>query len=406
MSTVKGTVRRRARRTAALAAATAAVILVAGCSSGDSGKPSPLLPTSSGTAPSGGPPATASAKPSTTASAPAPPAKGTAKVTGTVATGLSAPWGVVQLPDGGLLVASRDNGRISRVDMSKHTVTTIGTVPGVTHTQGGENGLLGLALSPDFGSDHLVYAYFSTESDNRIASMIYDPSRPKDEQLGAPDTILRDIPTGTLHDGGRIAFGPDGMLYAGTGETGQRQLAQNMSSLGGKILRMTPDGQVPPDNPTPGSLVYSPGHRNVQGLAWDADGRLWASEFGQDTWDELNLIKPGQNYGWPVVEGIAHRAGYVDPVEQWHTDVASPSGIAYAAGCIWMAALKGERLWRIPLAGGKPSAAPQAFFTNKYGRLRTVVALDDHTLLLTTSNTDDRGTPHPGDDRILEVTVT
>jgi glucose/arabinose dehydrogenase len=327
-------------------------------------------------------------------------------VTQTVATGIQAPWGLAQLPDGNLLVASRDSGVISRVDTTKHTVTEIGSVPGVTHTQGGENGLLGLALSPDFGSDGLVYAYFSTESDNRIGRMLYDASRPKGEQLGAPDTILRDIPTGTYHNGGRIAFGPDGMLYAGTGESGQTQLAQDMSSLGGKILRMTPDGEPPADNPVAGSLVYSPGHRNVQGLAWDPAGRLWASEFGQDTWDELNLIEAGKNYGWPVVEGIAHHAGYVDPVEQWHTDDASPSGIAYAAGCIWMAALKGERLWRIPLNGPTPSAAPQAFFHTTYGRLRTVLALDDHTLLLTTSNTDNRATPKPADDHIFRVTVT
>jgi len=378
---------------------------VAACSSGGDGTPSPLLSH----------PAKGSGKPSATAAAPsatpspsasAAPAKGTAKVTGTVATGLKSPWGLVQLPDGTLLVASRDTGRISRVDPTTHTVTEIGMVPGVSHTQGGENGLLGLALSPDFGADHLVYAYFSTESDNRIARMLYDPTRPSGEQLGAPDTILRDIPTGTLHNGGRIAFGPDGMLYAGTGETGQGPLAQNASSLGGKILRMTPDGQPPADNPTQGSLVYSPGHRNVQGLAWDADGRLWASEFGQDTWDELNLIQPGKNYGWPVVEGIAHRAGYVDPVEQWRTDDASPSGVAYAAGSIWMASLKGERLWRIPLDGAKPAADPQSFFVGTYGRLRTVIAVDDHTLLATTSNTDNRGTPKSGDDRILRIAVS
>ncbi|SEF96803.1 Glucose/arabinose dehydrogenase, beta-propeller fold [Actinacidiphila yanglinensis] len=393
-------------RGGAWVAALLAALLVGGCSS----SASPNLARPSASATSGRTPASGGAGPSGSASPSAatstPPAKGTVKVTGTVATGLSAPWGLVQLPDGTLLVGARDTGRISRVDPKTHSVTQIGLVPGVTHTKGGENGLLGLAISPDYGSDHLVYAYFSTESDNRIASFLYDPSRPKGEQLGAPDTILRGIPTGTLHNGGRIAFGPDGDLYAGTGETGQRALAQNMSSLGGKILRMTPDGQVPSDNPTPGSLVYSPGHRNVQGLAWDAQGRLWASEFGQDTWDELNLIRPGANYGWPTVEGIAHHPGFVDPVEQWHTDVASPSGVAYAAGCIWMASLKGERLWRIPLAGAKPSAAPQSFLNGKYGRLRTVVALDDHTLLLTTSNTDDRGTPHPGDDRILQLTVS
>jgi glucose/arabinose dehydrogenase len=404
-----GAGRRPARRRGAVLCATAltAVLLAAGCSSGGPARDNPLAQhPSSGTATASGPGhggPSASAAPTATPSAA--PAKGSVKVDGTVASGLTAPWGLVQLPDGDLLVSERDSGTIVRVDPDKHTVAKVGIVPGVTHTKGGENGLLGLALSPDFGSDHMVYAYFSTDSDNRIARLLYDPSRPAGEQLGAPDTILRGIPTGTLHNGGRIAFGPDGDLYAGTGETGQRALAQDASSLGGKILRMTPDGRPPSDNPTSGSLVYSPGHRNVQGLAWDPAGHLWASEFGQDTWDELNLIVPGGNYGWPDVEGIAHHKGFIDPIEQWHTDDASPSGIAYAAGCIWMASLKGERLWRIPLNGTKAAAAPQAFLTGTYGRLRTVVAVDDHTLLLTTSNTDDRGTPHSGDDRILKLTV-
>ena len=385
------------------AAAAAVAVLLGGCSSGGDGRNPLLSPTGSGASPSAK--ATGGSTGTAAASASPAPVKGTATVTGTVATGIAQPWGLAVLPDGALLVASRDSGRISRVDPAKHTVTEVGVVPGVTHTQGGEAGLLGLALSPDYGSDHQVYAYVTTASDNRIVRMLYDPSRPRGEQLGAPDTILRGIPAGFLHDGGRIAFGPDGMLYAGTGETGKRQLAQDMSSLGGKILRMTPDGQVPGDNPVAGSLVYSPGHRNVQGLAFDARGRLWASEFGYRTADELNLIRPGGNYGWPVVEGIAHRAPYVDPVVQWHPDEASPSGVAYAAGC-WMASLKGGRLWRIPLDGTKAAGAPQAFFSGRYGRLRSVVALDDHTLLVTTSNTDGRGAPHRGDDRILRVHVT
>ncbi|WP_433892896.1 PQQ-dependent sugar dehydrogenase [Streptomyces sp. CA-111067] len=401
--------RRAGALAAALTAALTAAALLAGCSGGGDGTSPLLSPRPSGSTASGAPGPSSSApassgQPSTSAKPSPAAAKGIAKVTGTVATGIKTPWGIAVLPDDTLLVASRDTGRISRVDPAKHTTTEVGVVPGVT--AGGEAGLLGLALSPQFGSDHMLYAYFTTESDNRIARMTYDPSRPKGEQLGAPDTIVRDIPSGTIHNGGRLAFGPDGMLYAGTGETAQRGLAQDMSSLGGKILRMTPDGQPPKDNPVAGSLVYSPGHRNVQGLAWDTQGRLWADEFGQDTWDELNLIEPGKNYGWPTVEGIAHRSGFVDPVAQWHTDQASPSGIAYAAGCIWMAALKGERLWRIPLNGATTAAAPQAFFTNTYGRLRSVVALDDHTLLLSTSNTDGRGTPKPGDDRILKVSVS
>jgi glucose/arabinose dehydrogenase len=396
-----------------VALAVVAALVAGGCSDGGGkitppggGRPSASGPTATAPGPSGRSPSAGTATPTPTPTPTPAPAKGTAKVTATVASKLAQPWGMVRLPDGKLLVGSRDTGRISLVDPATHKVSAVGTVPGVYHTQGGEQGLLGLALSPGFGTDHLVYAYFTTESDNRIARMLYDPSRGRNEQLGSPDTILRGIPMGTIHNGGRIAFGPDGMLYAGTGETGQRGLAQDISSLAGKILRMTPDGQPPKDNPKAGSLVYSPGHRNVQGLAWDPQGHLWASEFGQDTWDELNLIVPGGNYGWPVVEGIAHRAGYVDPVAQWHTDQASPSGIAYAAGSIWLASLKGERLWRVPLDGTKAAAPPQAFFASRYGRLRGLLALDDHTLLLTTSNTDNRGTPSPTDDRVLRLTVT
>jgi glucose/arabinose dehydrogenase len=195
------------------------------------------------------------------------------------------------------------------------------------------------------------------------------------------------------------------MLYAGTGESGQKGLAQDRKSLGGKILRLTPDGEPAPGDPFPGSPVYSYGHRNVQGLAWDDRQRLFASEFGQDTWDELNAIRPGDNYGWPEAEGTASGAGFHDPLAQWHTDDASPSGIAYAGGVIWMAGLKGERLWRVPLRGTSASADPQAFLTGRYGRLRTVVPAGGDRLWLVTSNTDGRGTPEKDDDRVLEVRV-
>ncbi len=197
------------------------------------------------------------------------------------------------------------------------------------------------------------------------------------------------------------------MLYAGTGETGDTGLAQDKASPAGKILRMTPDGEPVHGNPEGDSLVYSYGHRNVQGLAWDSGKRLWASEFGQNTWDELNLIEPGKNYGWPDVEGKEGASGFVDPVAQWKTSEASPSGIAYAEGSIWMAGLRGERLWRIPLSGkaDEPLARPQAFLEGKYGRLRTVLAAGGDKLWLVTSNTDGRGTAKPGDDRILLLKV-
>ncbi|WP_405602414.1 PQQ-dependent sugar dehydrogenase [Streptomyces sp. NBC_01410] len=380
--------------TAVLAAAV--LLLAAGCSSGDDKTPAGRTGAASApAAPSSG----SGSSPSPTG----PPAKGSVKVVSTLTQGLKSPWGVAPLADGDLLVASRDEGTITRVDAQSGKQTQIGSVPGVS--PGGEGGLLGLAVSPSFASDHQVYAYFTTESDNRIARMLYDEQKPAGQQLGAPDTILRGIPKGSIHNGGRIAFGPDKMLYAGTGETGDMSLAQDRKSLGGKILRMTPDGRPVHGNPEADSIVYSWGHRNVQGLAWDSDKRLWAAEFGQNTWDELNLIEPGKNYGWPEVEGKGSKPGFVDPVAQWRTADASPSGIAYAEGSIWMASLRGERLWRIPLAGAKPSAQPQSFLQGKYGRLRTVVSVGGAKLWLVTSETDNRGTPEPGDDKILQLEV-
>ncbi|MEW2119479.1 PQQ-dependent sugar dehydrogenase [Streptomyces sp. NPDC005474] len=383
--------------TAVLAAAT--LLLAAGCSSdagggGGAGGSDTASPSRTGP----------SAAPSARVTETAPPAKGSVKVLRTVTEGLKTPWGLAPLPDGDLLVSSRDEGTITRVDTKTGKKTELGEVPGVSAA--GEGGLLGLALSPSFASDHMVYAYFTTDSDNRIARMLYEEKKPVGEQLGAPNTILRGIPKGYIHNGGRIAFGPDRMLYAGTGETGERGLAQDKASLGGKILRLTPEGEPAPGNPFPDSPVYSYGHRNVQGLAWDSKQRLFASEFGQDTWDELNQIKPGDNYGWPEAEGDSGDPAFHNPVAKWHTDDASPSGIAYAEGSIWMAGLKGQRLWRVPLKGTEAAADPQGFLKGEYGRLRTVVSAGGDKLWLVTSETDGRGSPESGDDRILELQVT
>ncbi|OKK06686.1 glucose sorbosone dehydrogenase [Streptomyces sp. CB03234] len=382
--------------TAVLAAG--ALMLAAGCSSDGGARPADDRSAGSPPAASASPPGS----PSPSARS-APPAKGTVTVVSTLTEGLKSPWGLAALPDGDLLVASRDEGTVTRIDGESGEKTVIGSVPGVAPA--GEGGLMGLALSPSYASDHLVYAYFTTESDNRIARMLYDEKKPAGQQLGAPDTVLRGIPKGTIHNGGRIAFGPDKMLYAGTGETGDTGLAQDKDSLGGKILRMTPDGQPAHGNPSADSVVYSYGHRNVQGLAWDSEKRLWAAEFGQNTWDELNLIEPGKNYGWPEVEGKGGRSGFVDPVAQWRPADASPSGLAVAEGSVWMAGLRGERLWRIPLAGAEPSADPQAFLEERYGRLRTVLAAGGNNVWLVTSETDGRGTPGAGDDRILQLEV-
>ncbi|MGY1438208.1 PQQ-dependent sugar dehydrogenase [Streptomyces reniochalinae] len=372
-----------------------AVVLAAGCSGGGGG--SGAEPSQEGRSASGSTPSSQAA-----------PAKGSVKVAETVTTGLESPWGLAPLSDGDLLVSLRDTGKILRVDADSGEKTELGTVPGVE--PGGEGGLLGIAVPPDGEqAGSWVYAYFTSASDNRIVRMVYDDKKEPGDQLGAPDVILKGIPKGRLHNGGRIAFGPDKMLYAGTGESGDGRLAQDKDSLGGKILRMTPEGEPPGHgNPATDSVVYSRGHRNVQGLAWDADNRLWASEFGQDTWDELNHIEPGKNYGWPDAEGRSEKKRYRNPVEQWRTAEASPSGVAVARGSVWMAGLRGERLWRIPLKGGEPVAKPQSFLKGKYGRLRTVVA-DPGTggggLWLVTSETDGRGSPEKGDDRILRLEV-
>ncbi|MDV6288302.1 PQQ-dependent sugar dehydrogenase [Streptomyces vinaceusdrappus] len=384
------------RRVVSAVTAAAALLLTAGCSS-DGGQPS-------GAEGSPSPSSTAAQSPSGSAAEQTPPAKGSVKVVRTVATGLKSPWGLAPLPGGGLLVSSRDEATITRVDEKTGEKTELGEVPGVAAS--GEGGLLGIALSPDYASDHMVYAYFTSASDNRIVRMRYDEKKPSGEQLGEPDTVFRGIPKGVIHNGGRIAFGPDGMLYAGTGESGDTGLSQDKESLGGKILRMTPDGEPAPGNPFPDSVVYSYGHRNVQGLAWDDRQRLFASEFGQETWDELNAIKPGDNYGWPEAEGKGGGSGFHDPLAQWSTDEASPSGIAVAGGSVWMAGLRGERLWRVPLKGTEAAADPQAFLEGEYGRLRTVVAAGGDRLWLVTSNTDGRGDAKGDDDRVLELRVT
>lgn len=300
-------------------------------------------------------------------------------------------------------------GTVSLVDATG-TVTPVGTVDGVEH--GGEGGLLGVAVSPTFAADHRLYVYYTTAQDNRIAIVDLVDGALRNQQVG-----FTGIPKAGIHNGGRLAFGPDGLLYVGTGDAGNRPSAQDPDAIGGKILRLTPDLRSAPGNPTDpplaGGAGYDLGHRNVQGLAFDDRGRLWAAEFGQNTWDELNLIEPGANDGWPEVEGIGSDPRFVNPQRVWSTDQASPSGLAYWHGSLWMAGLRGQQLWQIPLlAGGTGADAeigapltgdPIPHLTGTYGRLRTVVVAPDGALWLTTSNTDGRGDVRDGDDRILRL---
>ncbi len=321
-------------------------------------------------------------------------------VTGTLASGLEAPWSVVPLPGGGALISQRGDGTVLELTPDGG-LRTAGTVPGVV--SGGESGLHGLALLETDGG-RVLYAYFGAENDNRVARMplLCEPGA---YGLGEEEVILDGIPRASTHDGGRLAFGPDGYLYVTTGDAQLRDAAQDRSSLGGKILRITRDGDPAPGNPwnTP---VWSMGHRNVQGIAWTEDGTMWASEFGQDTWDELNRIEGGANYGWPVVDGVAGRDDFVDPVASWATSKASPSGIATVGETVFIAGLRGKRLWQVDTRAGEVVGEPVDAFAGEFGRLRDVVALPDGSLWVLTSNTDGRGSPRPGDDVLLRVELT
>ncbi len=307
-----------------------------------------------------------------------------------IASGLRAPWSIVFDGDTAL-VSERDSARVLELTRDGG-VHELGVASGTLH--GGEGGLLGLALR---GS--ALYAYVTSAGDNRVVRFRLTGT-PGARSMGTPTTIIDGLPRAANHNGGRIAFGPDGMLYVTVGDAGDAASAQDPESLGGKILRLTPDGGIPPDNPFPGSPVFTLGHRNPQGLGWDRDGRLFASEFGQHTWDELNLLESGGNYGWPLAEGIAHRAGFIDPLQQWAPSDASPSGIAVVGEAIYIANLRGERLRRVPL---DDLSASTEELVGVFGRLRDVAPAPDGALWLLTSNTDGRGAPVADDDRVVRI---
>ena len=343
---------------------------------------------------------------------PSPETPETPVVTGTpgaptdVATGLPVPWSIALMPDGDALVSLRDEARIVRVaaDGAVSDVPSTGEGGRIPRVDpGGEGGLLGLALSPAFADDGLVYAYMTTGDGNEVTRMSLDGDR-----LGEPEVIVSGIPKSGNHNGGRLAFGPDGMLYVTTGDAQDSSASQDPASLGGKILRVTPDGAPAPGNPFAGSPVWSLGHRNVQGIGWDGAGRMYASEFGQNTLDELNLIVPGGNYGWPLVEGGGGGPDFVDPLVTWSTDEASPSGIAVTGDAVYLAALRGQRLWRVPLVDGPvvdgAVGAPEPYLVGELGRLRDVVLTPEGDLLVLTNNTS-RGDSRPGDDRLVTLAL-
>ncbi|MFF2407569.1 PQQ-dependent sugar dehydrogenase [Streptomyces sp. NPDC058092] len=319
----------------------------------------------------------------------------------TVSTGWSIPWGTDWMPDGKTALATeRDSFKVFEVTPGG-TRTQVGTVPGAVTTDG-EGGLLGVAVDPKWSTNHYVYFMHTASEGNRVARMTYDGS-----SLGGYTVLLQGIKKSRYHNGGRLAFGPDGYLYASTGEAQTPDLAQDKNSLNGKILRMTTDGRPAPGNPF-GNYVYSYGHRNPQGLAFDRNGRLWEAEFGDSKKDELNLIEPGKNYGWPVCEGSCSTAGMTNPKKTWTVSEASPSGIAIVRNVIYMATLRGERLWRVPISGDTGNVGtPTAYYVGTYGRLRTVTKVPGQDQLwLSTTNCDNKGNQPDGADKLFRVSIT
>jgi glucose/arabinose dehydrogenase len=315
-------------------------------------------------------------------------------------TGLDSPWGLAFLPDGSALVSSRLSAEIVRVPAAGGAAELVGVVPGVQTSA--EGGLLGLETSPEFETDRTVFAYVSSSPTNRVVALRIGEDF---DSLAQERVLLDGIVTADRHHGGRLRVGPDGHLWIGTGDAFEPENAADDESLNGKILRIGLDGSIPEDNPS-GTPVYSSGHRNVQGITFGPDGTSYASELGHRTWDEVNVLQPGADYGWPETEGIEGDTGE-PPIFTIHPDEASPSGIAYAGESLWMGALGGQRLWQLPVNGPVAAGDPIAHYVGEYGRIRTVEVAPDGALWIVTSNTD-RATwggtdPRPGDDRIIRI---
>lgn len=316
-----------------------------------------------------------------------------------IAQNLDTPWALAFLPDNNILVTERQ-GKVRLVENGTLINEPVAVISSVKEI--GEGGLLGMTLDPDFSSNHLVYLYYTYQANgndtlNRVVSMEY-----KDKKLSNEKTLIDKIPGASNHNGGRIKFGPDKFLYISTGDAQEPSLAQDKHSLAGKILRVSRDGKAPTSNPF-NNLVYSYGHRNSQGLAWDDTGTLWATEHGrsglQSGLDEINIISPGKNYGWPTIQGDEQKTGLETPYEHSGSNTWAPAGADFLNGSIYFAGLRGTALYRLQ----KNTHSVEEFLEGEFGRLRDVVASPDGMLYITTSNKDGRGLVKQGDDKIIRI---
>lgn len=368
-----------------------------------------LLILSGCASPQAAPPLPTVASPVPTTASPVPHASPTTEVA--VVENLDIPWALDFAPDGRIFITER-TGSVRIVQDGK-----LLPEPWLTFdvVRGGEGGLLGLALDPGFVQNHLVYVYYTYTAaggqlQNRLVRLREDPATGK----GVVDRVLLDGIRGAgNHDAGRVKFGPDGKLYVTTGDAGTAQIAQDLTSLNGKILRLNPDGTIPADNPFPGSAIYSYGHRNPEGLAWQpGTGRLYATEHGSSAHDEVNFIESGNNYGWPEITGDATREGMVSPVLHSGTVTWAPAGATFVRGGPWegsllFTGLRGQSLYRLVLDSADPRRVVsfESLLAGRFGRLRDVVQGPDGAVYLLTSNRDGRGQPVGSDDRLLKLTL-
>jgi glucose/arabinose dehydrogenase len=369
-----------------------ALLLLSGCSAAaDALRPDPTWVPQ----PEGPPPADLP-QPDQTSAAPTPgqpgapggPEAGTADDPNVVATGLTLPWGLVVLPDGTALVGERTTGRLLVVQPQRAPVKPVRTIPGLDAT--GDGGLLGLALSPSFARDGLVYAYLTTKTDNRVVRFAL---------TGAITPVLTGIPKGKTGNGGRIAFGTDGLLYVGTGDAGRPALSADRASLAGKVLRVTVFGRPAPRNPDPASPVYSVGHGAIAGLCLNGAGQVYTTEPASTARDEINRLEPGRDYGYPG----GTRSGAAVPDRTVPAATAGLGGCAIIERGLFVASSTGRRMYALPLDGSGQVGTPSPFLVGAYGRLRTVVAGGDGALWLTTTNKDGKGKPTPQDDRVIRI---
>ncbi len=317
----------------------------------------------------------------------------------TAAADLDIPWEIVFLPDGRMMVTERSGGLL----VLGETKETVAKIEGVSHT--GEGGLLGLVLHPDFIQNGYLYLYLTTSDSDEITNQV-ERYKFAEGKLSERKIIIDGIKGSINHDGGRIAFGPDGYLYITTGDAQSADLAQDKNSLNGKILRIGDDGNIPSDNPF-GNAVYSFGHRNPQGITWDDNGILWETEHGpsgfESGFDEINIIEKGGNYGWPILTGDQEREGFVSPINQsGPSDTWAPAGLTYSDGKLYFGGLRGEALYVAEIEGEQIKSF-NPYFKNMFGRIRAVTLGPDGNLYFSTSNRDGRGIRQNNDDKIIKI---